>query len=194
MSVLHQAAHWQHKEGFKLFLKKLTHEQRRVLLLKNISDESVIDIAAQYQELSILSEISQLFSYKELFKIAYHYTAQSEDLTPSHPNDYQSDLQSLFKSSNIISIITFLKYADESDKKSDKLTQEINLAIHELINNPTDLGKSHLLHLLHQKMASCCSIIGGLFKNNYLEPAIIGLLEQRCDIPQCYTVVTVNTS
>ncbi|HAG62150.1 MAG: hypothetical protein CMF55_01280 [Legionellales bacterium] len=194
MSVLHQAAHWQHKEGFKLFLKKLTHEQRRVLLLKNISDDSVIDIAAQYQELPILSEIGQLFSYKELFKIAYHYTAQSEDLTPSHPNDCQSDLKTLFKSSNIISIITFLKYADESDKKSDKLTQEINLAIHELINNPTDPGKSHLLHLLHQKMASCCSIVGGLFKYNYLEPAIIGLLEQRCDIPQCHTVVTVNTS
>ena len=193
MSVLHQAAHWQDKEGFKLFLNKLTQEQRKILFLKNSSDESVVDIAAQSQELSILRDIGRLFTYKELIKIAYCYTTLSEDLTPSHSNDCQLDLQSLFKSCNIIAIITFLKYADESNKKSDPLTQEINFAINDLINNPTDSGKRHLIHLLQQKIASCCSVVCNLFKTSNLDQAIIGLLEQRCDVPKCYTVVTVNT-
>ena len=192
-SVLHQAAHWQDKDGFKLFLNKLTPEQRKILFLKNSSDESVVDIAAQSQDLSILRYIGRLFTYKELIKIAYCYTTQSDDLTPSHSNDCQLDLQSLFKSCNIIAIITFLKYADEFNKKSDPLTQEINFAIHDLINNPTDSGKSHLIHLLHQKIASCCSVVCNLFKSSNLDQDIIGLLEQRCDVPKCYTVVTVNT-
>ena len=154
----------------------------------------MIDIVAQYQELSVLTQIGWLFSYQELFKMAYCYVAHSDNRSPTDSDDYQLDLQLLFKTSNIITIIALLKYKEESDRKNDNLNQEIKLAIHELINNPTDSGKNQLAHLLYQKTVSYCSIMASFFRGNYLESAIVELLDHRCDIPQCYTVVSLNPS
>ncbi len=188
-SVLHQAAHWQHQEGFQLFLQKLSQDQRTVLFIKNEAGESVIDIATQFQTLSSFYEIAKLFNYNELIKIVRCYQAPISGRIPVDENDYCMDLQSMFKRTNVTLLILCLKYSQGSNTKTTKISQAINLAIHDLIDHPTERNKENLINLLHQKLSANLSICSCFSKVSHIERTLADLLETHCCIPQCYAMI-----
>ena len=187
-SVLHQAAQCQDEPGFNLFLSRLPHKHRALLLIKNSNDETVIDLAMAFQSINSLESLARQFSFDELVNVMHHQKKENQgERLLIRENENHNAMQSLFKRENSIIVLICLRLCLDIVKKYPAYAAAIKNTLASMIEHPTLEKKQLLIDQISRSKSWRQNYFPCLFSSRHRDA--IEIVGSQCSIPQCYAII-----